>query len=353
MNTDFRKLRQELDHGNMYEAIAGFPHHLDESLDKMKSWFPQNNYNDIRNILILGMGGSAIGGDVVRVILQNECTVPIVVNRSYNIPAWVSKNTLVIASSYSGNTEETLSAFHQCLEKQSQIIVMSAGGQLTALAEARQLDLIPMSAGLQPRAAFGYSFTLLLLLMEKLRFAESNYTFLMGQSVEEISPLTAELKDDSRENKAIVAGMKLYGKIPVIYGSEDLTWVAALRFRGQLEENAKMLAFHHHIPEQNHNEIEGWSCYDPLLKNMCIIWLPDSDDHSRSLARMEVTRDLLQEKCPVQLSLSESGSHRIIRLLKLIHFIDWVSYYCALLNGVDPSPVNRISALKNRMSEIN
>ena len=138
---------------------------------------------------------------------------------------------------------------------------------------------------------------------------------------------------------------------PIIYGSEDLTWVAALRFRGQLEENAKMLAFHHSIPEQNHNEIEGWSCHPDLLATKCIIWLKDKDDHPRSLGRMEVTAKLLDGQAGKQVEIAEKGRSALIRLLKMIHFNDWVSYYAALLNNVDPTPVERITKLKEEMAK--
>ena len=138
---------------------------------------------------------------------------------------------------------------------------------------------------------------------------------------------------------------------PVIYGSEDLTWVAALRLRGQLQENAKMLAFHNSVPEQNHNEIEGWTCNPGILETKCIIWLKDESDHQRSKKRMEITSELLKNQAGKQFFISQSGSSKLLRLLKLIHFNDWVSYYCALFNKVNPSPVHRIMNLKQLITD--
>ena len=170
-------------------------------------------------------------------------------------------------------------------------------------------------------------------------------------SFEEITKLCDELSDCNDENPAVILANEIHSMCPKIYGSEDLTWVAALRFRGQLEENAKMLAFHHSIPEQNHNEIEGWSSHPNLLATKRIIWLRDKDDHPRSLGRMEVTKKLLDGQAGKQLEIVEKGRSPLIRLLKMIHFNDWVSYYAALLNNVDPTPVERIKKLKEEIAK--
>ncbi|SVE31485.1 uncharacterized protein METZ01_LOCUS484339, partial [marine metagenome] len=147
----------ELDQFNMKGAIAGFPDQINQSFSIMENWEKRNKYTDIHTILVLGMGGSAIGGDVARVISQDSCTTPIVVNRSYNIPNWVDSNTLILASSYSGGTEETLSAFKHCRVRNCPIIVFSTGGKITEYAEQYGLDRIMIPSGYQPRAALGFS----------------------------------------------------------------------------------------------------------------------------------------------------------------------------------------------------
>jgi len=349
--SEIKSLKQKFDVSNMYDAILGFPKQIKMAFSIMENWIPQHEYSNINNILILGMGGSAIGGDVTRVLIQHECEVPIIVNRSYNIPKWVSEKTLVLASSYSGNTEEILSAFYQCTQAGAIIVAMTTGGKLQILAKNNNLDYALLPAGLQPRVALGLSVSLTLIILNKLGFVSDSIIKELHFSFEKLSEICVELSDCDDNNPAVILASEIHSMCPIIYGSEDLTWVAALRFRGQLEENAKMLAFHHNIPEQNHNEIEGWSCHPNLLATKCIIWLKDSDDHPRSLARMEVTGKLLEDKAGNQVEVTQSGRSPLIRLLKMIHFNDWVSYYAALLNNVDPTPVEKITKLKEEMAK--
>ena len=337
-----------LDQSDMKGAITGFPDQIKQSFSIMNNWAPQNEYNDIQTILVLGMGGSAIGGDVARVISQNSCSVPIIVNRSYNIPEWVNSQTLILASSYSGGTEETLSAFIQCRERNCPVIVLSTGGKITEYADENGLDRVTLPTGLQPRAALGFSFTLIFLLLNRLKFVPDEDITLVKDAIEPLEMLS--LKLNCSDNSAVTIAEKIHTTCPIIYGSEDLTWVAALRFRGQLAENAKMLSFHHHFPEQNHNEIEGWTVNEDIMRRLTIIWFRDLDDHPGTQARMDISSSLLESVPGCQLTISQSGAHRTERLLKLIHFTDWISYYAALLNNIDPTPVNRIQELKARIA---
>ena len=342
-------LNTELDQSNMRGAIADFPDQIKKSFSIMGNWKPQNEYKDIRQIMVLGMGGSAIGGDVTRVISQNSCTVSIIVNRSYNIPKWVDSHTLILASSYSGGTEETLSAFAECREQNCPIIVLSTGGKITELANEYGLDIVTDPSGFQPRAALGFSFSLILILLNRLGFVPRETVKMVKISLEPLETLASEL--NRSENPALTIAEQIHSTCPIIYGSEDLTWVAALRFRGQLAENAKMLSFHHHFPEQNHNEIEGWTVNRDIMSRLSIVWLKDEEDHLGTRARMRISSTLLESSAGSQLEITQSGVNIVERLLKLIHFTDWVSYYAALLNNVDPTPVNRIQELKLKISE--
>ena len=348
---EVKELRKSLDISNMHDAILGFPQQISDSFSIMGNWVEQNDYKNIQQILVLGMGGSAIGGDVVRVLIQSECVIPMIVNRSYNIPHWVNENTLVIASSYSGNTEETLSALGQCIDANAQILSITTGGELLEISNKYDFDTIILTAGLQPRAALGVSASILLLVLNKLQLVNNALIEELHHSINLLADLGKELSNYDDENPAMILANEIHTMCPIIYGSEDLTWVAALRFRGQLEENAKMLAFHHHIPEQNHNEIEGWSCHTHLLDSKCIIWLKDEDDHPRSLKRMEVSSELLTGNVGKQIEIQETGRSPLVRLFKMIHFTDWVSYYVALLNEVDPTPVERITQLKAELAK--
>ena len=219
-----------LDKSNMQGAITAFPGQMGESFEMMKNWSPMKEYSGIQKIMILGMGGSAIGGDVARVISSNHCSVPIIVNRSYTIPNWVDSHTLILASSYSGETEEILSAFSQCVERNCPILVLSTGGTLTQHANDMGLDWIAIPKDYQPRAALGYSFTLILLVLEHLGFIP--YT-LVENVINAMTPLENLCSELSQENNsALEIAKEISTTCPIIYGSEDLTWVVALRFRG-------------------------------------------------------------------------------------------------------------------------
>ena len=348
MSETLLEMNSKLDKSNMKDAIADFPKQIEQSFKLMKNCTSKNKYNNITNIIVLGMGGSAIGGDVARVIAQKSCKVPIIVNRSYIIPDWVNSNTLVLASSYSGSTEETLNAFLQCKEKKCPIIVLSTGGRITEYAVELNLDKITIPNGYQPRAALGFSFTLILLLLKQLGFINNNVLEMVERSIESLEYLSLDL--NKSENDALFIANNIHKSCPIIYGSEELTWVVALRFRGQLAENAKMLSFHHHFPEQNHNEIEGWTVNPDIMERFSIIWIKDKDDHIGTQSRMNISARLLESSAGRQIEISQSGETRVERLLKLIHFTDWVSYYSALVNNVDPTPVNRIQELKSEIS---
>ena len=192
---------------------------------------------------------------------------------------------------------------------------------------------------------------MIILLLNRLKFVPDEDIILVKNAIEPLEMLSLEL--NCSENSAVKIAEKIHTSCPIIYGSEDLTWVAALRFRGQLAENAKMLSFHHHFPEQNHNEIEGWTVNEDIMRRLTIIWFRDVDDHPGTQARMDISSSLLGSVPGCQLTISQSGAHRTERLLKLIHYTDWISYYAALLNNVDPTPVNRIQTLKDRIAKPN
>ena len=345
-----KELKEKLDLSNMYDSIIEFPEQINIAFSIMDKWIPNRSYSDINNILILGMGGSAISGDAARTLSQNECKIPIYVNRSYNIPAWVNEKTLIIASSYSGNTEETLSAFNQCLDLNTFIIVITTGGSLQDLAIENSLDYINLPTGMQPRAAFVVSLSVILVALNKLKFIGNYIVKELKQSYYDLVESSNKLSNYITKNSAVELANEIHEMCPVIYGSQNLTWVAALRFKGQLQENAKMLAFHNTIPEQNHNEVEGWGCNPEILASKCIIWLKDKDDHPQILKRMDITAELLSKYAGKQFTISKTGSTRLIRLLKLIQYLDWVSYYSALLNNIDPSPVKKITELKQKLT---
>jgi glucose/mannose-6-phosphate isomerase len=338
------------DPGNMYRAIYDFPHHLKTAMTigQECTLRPQG---EIRNIVVAGMGGSAIGGDIVTLLTQKSRNIPMMVSRHYELPEFVDENTLVICSSYSGNTEETLAAFQSALERNARIVGISTGGTLTQLMEANHLDLVRIPGGLQPRAALGFSLVPMLFILEKLELISGDFKTDLTAAIRTLETDRETYGNQSDGNPVWELAEKIYSKIPVIYGQTKTGSVIALRWKGQLSENGKMLAFHNELPEMNHNEIVGWENNPDLLKQFFIIWIRDRKDHPRVAVRQKITSEIIGEQCAGQEVVSLDGNSDLERWLRLIHFGDWLSYWCAFLHETDPTPVEKISRLKETLAK--
>jgi len=340
-----------LDSQNMAKAIYDFPQQLNHALEISEGFVYGHQGRDIRNIIVIGMGGSAIGGDVCKVLLGNDLTVPMVISRNYLIPNWVNEYSMVICSSYSGNTEETLSAFTDAKEKGALICGISTGGKLTDRLNEINADIIQIPAGLQPRAALAYSVVPMLSILESF-VGIGSYVL---DEIPKISVLLSDKRDtycqEDQSNPTYQLASEIFQTLPIIYGTTETTAIAALRMKGQLCENGDMLAYHNELPEINHNEIVGWENNSSLFDRFSVIWLTDGQDHSRVQLRQNITRKLIASKNVPNHTISVSGSTASERFLHLIHFGDWVSYWCAILHGSDPSPVVPIEELKADLEE--
>lgn len=307
-----------------------------------------------RNVVITGLGGSAIGADIARSYTASEVKIPITVNRNYSLPAYVDKDSLVIACSYSGNTEETLSAYNEAVRKSAAVAAITSGGRLAALAAESGAPLVKLPEGIPPRASLGYSFFTLLALLSKFN--------IIGDKSKEIDSAIEMLKN-TRASKIGIAvakvnniakqiAAKIYLKYVVIYSGQDHMDAVTARWRGQIAENAKTLSSSHVFPEMNHNEIVGWEHPESVLKNFVVIMLRDPLDHPRVARRMDITRDILakEEKVNVIEVRSEPGG-LLSRMFDLIYIGDYVSYYLAMLNKVDPTPVDRVTYLKDQLAK--
>lgn len=340
-----KNIINNIDTDGMFNIIADLYKHIEHSFDIIKT--SDINYNsNVDNILICGMGGSAIGGDFVKTVLNKEISFPICVNRQYCIPKWVNKNTLVIICSYSGNTEETISSLIEVEKLGVKPVIISSGGKILDTAINNKYTYIKMPQGIQPRAAFGYSSSLLLLLLNKIGLVDNNIIEHLYSAIDEIKKMSIIYSDVNDDNLAITLASKVVKSYPIIYGTKS-TNVVGLRFRCQLAENTKILSSHYILPEQNHNEIEGFqkSCIDDCI----LIWLYDEDDDDRNIKRIKVTSEILKDSCKDQYFYKESKGTLISRLLKLIYFFDWVSFYGSIYNKINPTPVNKILELKKLM----
>ena len=342
---------QHIDTDNMHQSIYEFSDHLVKAVEIGKSISLKNQYNDIHNVVVAGMGGSAIGGDVARLLCKNELKVPMVVSRNYTLPGWANENTLVICCSYSGNTEETLAAFEHARDKGAQIVGISTGGTLSEKMAEFELDLVTIPGGLQPRAALAFSLVPMLFLMKQTGLIGSKTLDLLPDAAAFIASIRDRYGKQSEDNPTYSLAQRIYKTIPVIYGETDATGILAVRFKGQLSENAKMLAYCNELPEMNHNEIVGFKNNQDILNHISVIWLKDEKDHPRTTVRQDSTREIIDDLCANHEVVLAGGDSAATRFVHLIHYGDWVSYWCAILHQTNPTPVKKIDRLKAILSE--
>jgi glucose/mannose-6-phosphate isomerase len=344
--------KSQIDPQDMFGAIYNFADQIIESFGIGKDIQLKNDYSKCENIVVAGMGGSAIGGDVVKTLVNQELKMPFFVNRNYSLPNWVNEKSLVICSSYSGNTEESLSAYEDAIKKGAMICGISTGGQLSEKILSKGFDLITIPGGLQPRAALAYSFVPMMYLLNKMGLIANSLVADLSSSINSLKKKRDTYSNGDTTNPVFKMAKEIYGMIPIIYGITDTTGVVALRWKGQLCENAKMLAYHNEIPELNHNEIVGWGNNPDLLSEFSVIWLRDKNDSKRLQARQDITRELLNDIDIMQHEVSAEGANDVERILDLINYGDWLSYWCAILHNTDPSPVEKIDKLKKALENI-
>lgn len=346
MNSD-----KSIDASNMFQSIYDFPIQMKEAQSIGEKIELKNTYTDIQNIILCGMGGSAIGGDLSRSLVSNSLKLPLIVNRNYKLPNWVNSNSIVICSSYSGNTEESLSAYHDAISKGARVIGVTTGGKLASLLDQNNNDKVAIPSGLQPRAAVAFSFIPLLYLLKKLNVTDGEAINDLGSTIDAIELARDLYSADNDKNPTLSLAKEIYDTLPIIYGENESTSAIALRWKGQFCENSKMLAYHNEIPEMNHNEIVGWQENSQLLKKITILWVSDKSLNTRNSLRIDASSDILKNIPSLQKKIELDGGSFTERFIHLLHFGDWVSYWCALLHKTDPSPVNKIDVLKKILSE--
>jgi glucose/mannose-6-phosphate isomerase len=344
---------KSIDPGGMYQRIYQFPSQFEDGLNLTKQIpLPQLEKDKIKNIVVAGLGGSAIGGDLVRSYLAEKLNIPFFICRNYNLPHFVDSSSLVFVSSYSGNTEETLSVFEDALKRSAKIICMSSDGEVGKISSDRRIPCVPLPKGFQPRAALGYSFVPILAMLERLGFVQGEETNIEITKVfleENRNRFRVEL--GTEENEAKKLATKFHGKLPIIYASCDHFDAISYRWKGQFCENAKMLAFNNVFPEFNHNELVGWKVLSDYGDDLIVIILRDRDDHPRIRRRMEIVAGIIQKEEVEVIQIESSGEDLLCRMFSLIQLGDFISFYLAVLNQEDPSPVKVIDYLKKKLAE--
>ena len=352
---DQKETIQKNDPRNMLKAIHDFSKQMKHAEEIGLSVSLDSNLGkDLTQIVFSGLGGSAIGADFIRSYLTYESPIPIFVNRHYQLPRFVDEKTLLIVSSYSGDTEETLSSLKQGIKQGAKILAITSGGELTRQAGQHSFPVIKIPGGMSPRAALGYSAIPLLVALSKIGFKEAYKASELKEAISLIQTLAESqygVTVPFEHNLAKQLASACFKKYPIIYAGIDYFDVVALRWRGQIEENAKALASHHVLPEMNHNELVGWRNPKELLKECTAIFLKDSSDHQRVKTRMNLTKGVVERYAGKAFELSSQGKGLLARMFSLVHLGDWLSLYLATLYQVDPTPVEVINYLKSELAK--
>ncbi|MEK6615486.1 MAG: bifunctional phosphoglucose/phosphomannose isomerase [Bacteroidota bacterium] len=326
----------------MKKLIENFPAQLRKAIRIGESAKLSPAKRKKSNVLISGLGGSGIGGTIVSELVAMEATVPITVSKGYFIPKFVNENTLVIISSYSGNTEETLNCLHLALKRKAKIVCITSGGKVAEIARKKKLDVILIPEGNPPRACLGYSLTQLFFILAHHKIISGKFKKQLRSAIELLENEKQSIISKAKE----VAG-KIFEKTPVIYATTYFEGVA-IRFRQQLNENAKMLCGHQVIPEMNHNELVGWASGS---EKFSVIILRDNDEFERNNTRIEINKEVIKKYTSNITEIWSKGKSQIERAIYFIHLVDWVSIFLAEQRGVDAVEVNVIDYLKSKLSK--
>lgn len=341
-----------LDPTGMFHWIREFPRQIENAVSIGERSGVKVASRGIENIVLTGLGGSAIGGDLLRSYLSDELKIPFLVNRHYSLPAFVKQKTLVVVSSYSGNTEETISAHKDAVKRKARVLCITTGGTIGKTAARLKQPLMTIPAGLSPRAALGYSFFPLLVVLAKSGFVKPK-TREIRETVRLLDERNRTYADpDSAENAPLGLARQLKDRLPVVYSPTDYLDAVNVRWRGQIAENAKQLCFGHVLPEMNHNELVGWNVLTPLMRQMEVIFLRDRGTHKRVALREELTKEITGKYAAHVSEVWSAGTSPLARMFSLIQFGDWVSYYLAILNNQDPTPVKVIDYLKGELAKV-
>ncbi|MFH1613227.1 MAG: bifunctional phosphoglucose/phosphomannose isomerase [bacterium] len=343
---------KKLDCSNMYELIANFSDQFEDAI-KITEKVKVEKDNSIKNIIVAGMGGSAIGGDLLKTYLSNEIKIPIMVIRNYSLPEFVDKDTLVIACSYSGNTEETLSCYKEAHRKKAKIVVITSGGKLEKLALKNKNILVNIPKGMSPRAALGYLFLPQLIVLQKMGLIK-NKQMQIKECLSCFKKLFEQYAIDNplESNLAKQMALKFHKKLVLVYGGVQKMEPIVMRWKAQFNENSKMCAFFNVFPELNHNEIVGWETPASWLKDVIVIYLKDIQDHSRIKLRMDITEKAIKNKIKEVVEIKFAGKNVLTRLFSFIYLGDFISFYLAILNNQDPTTIEPINYLKNELAKI-
>lgn len=331
----------------MKDLILGFGPQLLEGLAIAREASLNKPKQNISNVVIAGMGGSGIGGNLIKALTNNTCTVPIEVSKSYDIPGYVGENTLFIACSFSGNTEETLAAADLAKAKGAQIVAITSGGKMGDFAKSNGYDCIHIPGrSNSPRASIGYSFIQILLILNHFGLIPQNHF-----NEVEASAALLENEQKSIQAKARELTAHFKNKLPIMYGDSKMEAVL-VRAQQQIAENSKQMSHVNVMPEMNHNELVGWDHAKVIFANTATLLLRTSFDHSRTSVRMNVCKGIFEKVAGKVMEIEAKGDSFLEQCMYLNHILDWTSFFLAEENDVDPFPVDVINYLKNELAKV-
>lgn len=351
IDLDSPGIYKQLDTLGMLEHLHNFPEQCQRAWQNASKFKLPQDYTEITKAIILGMGGSAIGGDLISRLAFIENNLPVWVHREYDSPPFLDGSTLLIASSYSGNTEETLSSFDKSLKVPAKKLVLTTGGKLKELAGREGIPVLAIDYSAPPRAAFPHSFISLLGVFQKLRLlGDKSADF--DEAIEVLNKLSTELGESIplTLNPAKQLATQLFGHLVVIYGSGILSEVAA-RWKAQFNENSKSWASYDIFSELNHNAVVGYDFPSRIRESISVVLLHSSLLHPRISIRYRLTTEILAKAGINHEQVEARGKSPLAQMMSLILFGDYVSFYLAILNGVDPTAVAPIDYLKSRLAE--
>lgn len=330
----------------MKKLVEGFAQQLRDAMDigeKATVTFSGFKYN---NVVIAGMGGSGIGGNLIQSYVADKLSVPVVLNKGYTIPSFVGRDTLFIASSFSGNTEETIAAVRAAMRSDASVCFVTSGGELLRLAKDNNMPFITIPGeSQQPRTCLGYSVILMLYLLYHAELLDNTFKTEVRQSIDLLEELSGSIKV-----QASALANAFHNKLPMLYVSDAMEPVA-VRFQQQINENAKQLSHVNVFPEMNYNEVEGWQHPENLYGQLMVLLIKTSYDHPRVRLRMDLTKKIFESKVQDVLEMEARGATFLEQAFHLIHMFDWVSVYLAELNNVDPNTIDNINYLKGELSK--
>jgi len=340
---------RKVDLSDMLSFCVKAPYHYEKASQLAKNI--SINYPKPKTVLVAGMGGSAIGGELVKDWARDKIAVPIEICREYSLPAYADKSTLIVVVSYSGETEETLSVFLDAIKRRCMMFCISSGGALQEFAEKLSVPHLLVPSKMAPRASLPYLFMPLPILLEKIG--------LVSDVTSEISDTLKSLKLVSDTNSPEKPVDKNFAKklaasisdtIPVVYGFEIYCAVAH-RLKTQFNENSKVPAKWECFSELDHNEIVGWEAANELAKRFSVIFIRDDSESEAMRTRIDTTQELMCKKSLKTYEVKSIGKSRLAKMSSVICTGDFTSVYLAILRGIDPTPVKSIASLKEKLKQ--